>query len=80
MWFPADIRSLEDASWVLGETTLRLPIAESDGDILYLLLGKATVDDAPVYLSYHDGGDQERLSSSLRALLKWPRSPVPSVA
>ena len=80
MWFPADRRSLEDASWVLGKSHLRLPLANSDGDVLYLFLDEATGDDAPVFVSYHDGGDQERLSSSLRALLKWPRLRVPPVA
>ena len=69
---PADLQSLKDAAWVLSGPS-HLPIAEADGDVFYLALESASNDDGPVYLSHHDGGDQEFLCGSLRLFLSWPR-------
>ena len=63
---PLDEAALVDTHEIFGFDVV--PIANSDGDIIYLRPGPTETD--AVFITYHDGGDTEQLAPDVSAFLQ----------
>lgn len=73
---PIDEQSLVDSREWLGHDVL--PIANSDGDLLYLRPGRTEPDS--VYITYHDGGDTRQIAADVAQFVEELRASARNAA